>query len=59
MSDSGLKVIYGRRDIFRNKGYKQLCVVSIYEVRDRRSTDERAKSGINIEKNWSLGDLRR
>ena len=28
------------------------CVISIYEVRDRRSTDERAKrSGIKIEKN--------
>ena len=39
---------------FRNKGYEELCVVSIYEVRDRRSTDERAKrSGIQIEKNWA------
>ena len=34
-----------------NKGYEELCVVSILEVRDR-STDERAKrSGIKIEKN--------
>ena len=31
-----------------------MCVVSILEVRDRRSTDERAKrSGIKIEKNWA------
>ena len=53
-SDSGLKVVYGRRDIFRNKGYEELCVVSVMEVRDRRSTDKRAKrSGINIEKNWT------
>ena len=32
---------------------KDMCVISIYEVRDRRSTDERAKrSDIKIEKNW-------
>ena len=30
------------------------CVSSAYEVRDRRSTDKRAKrSGIKIEKNWA------
>ena len=28
-SDSGLKVVYGRRHIFRNKRYEELCVVSI------------------------------
>ena len=34
---------------------EELCVVSIWEVRDRRSTDERAKrSGIKIEKNWAV-----
>ena len=50
-SDSGLKVVYGRREIFRNKGYEELCVVSIKKMRDRRSTDETAKrSGIEIER---------
>ena len=39
-SDSGLKVDYGRRDIFRNKGYEELCIISIYEVRDRKSTNK-------------------
>ena len=29
LSDSGLKVFYGRREIFRNKAYEELCVVSI------------------------------
>ena len=53
-SDSGLKVVYGRREIFMNKRYEELCIVSIYEVRDRRSTGERAKrNGIKIEKNWA------
>ena len=53
-SDSGLKIVYGRREIFTNKRYKELGVISIEEVRDRRSTDERAKrSGIKIEKNWA------
>ena len=28
-SDSGLKVVYGRREIFRNKRYEELCVVNI------------------------------
>ena len=28
-SDSGLKVVYRRREIFRNKGYEELCVVSV------------------------------
>ena len=28
-SDSGLKVVYGRRAFFRNKRYEELCVVSI------------------------------
>ena len=37
-----------------NKRYEELGVISIQEVRVRRSTDERAKrSGIKIEKNWA------
>ena len=28
-SDSGLKVVYGRRETFRNKGYEELCIISI------------------------------
>ena len=45
---------YGRRDIFRNKRYEELCVVSVWKVRDGRSTDERAKRrGIKIEMNWA------
>ena len=53
-SDSGLMVVYGRRAIFRTKGYEELCVFIICEMRDRRSTDERAeRSGIKIEKNWT------
>ena len=48
-----MKVVYGKREIFRNKGYAELCVVSIQEVSNRRSTDDSAKrSGIKIEKNW-------
>ena len=44
----------GRREIFRNKRYEELCVISIQEVRGRRNTDERAKrNGIKIEKNWA------
>ena len=40
-----------------------LCIISIWEVRYRRSTDERAKrKGIKFEKNWAengaLGTLR-
>ena len=27
-SDSGLRVVYGKREIFRNKRYEELCVVS-------------------------------
>ena len=54
-SNSGLKLVYGRRNIFRNKGYEELCIVRKLEVRDRRSTDEKAKrSGIKIEKNGAL-----
>ena len=54
VSDSGLKVVYGRQEICKNKRYEELCIVSILEVRDRRSTDERAKrSDIKIEKNWA------
>ena len=54
-SDSGLKVVNSRREIFRNlKRYEELSVISILKVRDGRSTDERAKrSGIKIEKNWA------
>ena len=49
-----MKVVYGRREIFKNKRYEELGVISIYEVRDRRNTDERARrSGIKIEKNWT------
>ena len=37
----------------RTKDMKS-CVISIQKVRDRRSTDERAKrSSIKIEKNWA------
>ena len=37
-----------------NKRYEELCVVSILEVRDSRSTDERSKrGGMKIEKNWA------
>ena len=58
-----MNVVYGRREIFWNKEYKELCIISIQEVRDRRSTDERAKrSSINIEKNraenGALGNLK-
>ena len=28
-SDSKLKVVYGRRDIFKNKGYEELSIISI------------------------------
>ena len=50
----GLKVVYGRREIFRNKRYEELGVMGTQEVRDRRRTDEKAKSsGIKIEKNWA------
>ena len=28
-TDSSLNVVYGRREIFRNKRYEELCVVSI------------------------------
>ena len=49
-----LKIIYGRREIFSNKRYDELCVIGILDVRDRRSADERAKrSGIMIEKKWA------
>ena len=49
-----MKVVYSRREIFRNKRYEELGGTRIKEVRDRRSTDERAKrSGIKIEKNWA------
>ena len=27
-SNSGLKVVYGRREMFRNKRYEELCVIS-------------------------------
>ena len=52
-SDSELKVVYGRRDIFVDKLYEGLCIISMWEVRERGSTDERAeRSSIEIEKNW-------
>ena len=39
---------------FLEQSYEELGVISIQEVRDRRSTDERAKrSDIKIEKNWA------
>ena len=53
-SDTGLKVVYGRREVLGIKDMKKLCIIGILEVRDRRSTDERTKrSGIEIEKNWA------
>ena len=49
-----VKLVYGRRELFRNKSYEELCVISIYEVRDERSTGHRAKrSGIKIDMNWA------
>ena len=51
-NDSKLKVDYGRQEIFRNKVYEELCIISIYEMTDRRSNNKRAKrSGIKIKKN--------
>ena len=50
-SDSGLKAVYGRREIFWIKGYEELCVIIVQEMRDRTSTAEGAeRSGKKIEK---------
>ena len=41
-------------DKFLGTNDTKSCAVSIWEVSDRRSTDERAKrNGIKIEENWA------
>ena len=54
MSQKRQALLLTDEEYLGTKQYEELFVIRIYEVRDKRSTNERGKrSSIKIEKNWT------